>query len=316
MRFALTYLTDFDVSPAAIANITRSPGVSSRDLFILSRLNSTVKECDFQLSQYGFGAVTTALHSFFLYDLCDVYLELVKPVVNDTSPENAEKKRCAQATLFVCLEFFLRLAHPIMPYVTEELWQRLPGIANLCQAPSIMVAAYPTENPEWFNPVAETNMEKVKDAIHAARSLRSDYRVANNTKADFYFRTENVEVAAVLREQGNDFCTLSKGNFVRCLSPGEPNPKNTCIKVISDQLSLLVDLTGLIDIDQELQRLTKERERVELSADQLKKKMEAAGYEAKVPEPVRISNSEKLNSLCAELDAMRSAIAAFEAMRL
>lgn len=316
VRFALTYLSDFDVTPTSIDTITRNAAVSPRDRFILSRLNTTIKECDFQLSQYGFGALTTALYSFFLYDFCDVYLELVKPVVNDTSPENSETKRCAQATLFVCLENFLRLAHPIMPFVTEELWQRLPGISNVRRAPSIMVSSYPVENPEWANPKAESDMEIVKDAIHGGRSLRSDYRIANHVKADFYFRTENTEVDAIFRSQGNDFCTLSKGSFLRFLAPGEPNPKNTCIKVISDQLSLLVDLTGLIDIDQELQRLGKEKVVIETSVMSLKNKMDAPGYDSKVPEAVRFANTEKFNGLNAELDALKSAMSAFEAMRL
>lgn len=79
-----------------------------RDLFILSRLNATIEECNQQLTDYNFGAVASCLHSFFLYDVCDLYLELLKPVISDTSEANTETRKCAQATLFTVLEQYLR----------------------------------------------------------------------------------------------------------------------------------------------------------------------------------------------------------------
>ena len=119
-----------------------------------------------------------------------------------------------------------------------------------------------------------------------------------------------------MRSQEDDFCTLAKGNFLRKLASSDPNPRGTCIKVISDQLSLLVDLTGLIDIDLELSRLGKEVDRLTGSIEQLKKKMSAPGYEDKVPESVRIQNSEKVVSQEAELETTATAISAFEAMKI
>ena len=80
--------------------------------------------------------------------------------------------------------------HPLMPFVTEELWQRLPNRELLTDVPSIMIAPYPSEVSVWHNPEAEAHMDIVKEAIHGARSLRSDYRVANHVKADFSFRSE------------------------------------------------------------------------------------------------------------------------------
>jgi hypothetical protein len=108
----------------------------------------------------------------------------------DDSPANVDRKYCAQATLYTVLEQFLRLMHPLMPFVTEELWQRLPNRELLTDVPSIMIAPYPTAVPAWRNPEAEAQMDVVKEAIHGARSLRSDYRVANHIKADFSFRSE------------------------------------------------------------------------------------------------------------------------------
>jgi valyl-tRNA synthetase len=129
VRFALTYITSdaFVPAPAMVASLAGHEGLSPRDKYILSRLNETVSECNKQMEAYSFGAVTSALHSFFLYDFCDLYLELCKPVVSSSAPDGPAKS-AAQMTLFTCLEHFLRLAHPLMPFVTEELWQRLPNL--------------------------------------------------------------------------------------------------------------------------------------------------------------------------------------------
>ena len=119
---------------------------------------------------------------------------------------------------------------------------------------------------------------------------------------------------AVLLAQADDFCTLAKGNALALLE-GSDVPRGCCLKVISDQLSLLVNLTGIIDIDQEIQRLSKEKERLGPAIETYRRKVDAPGYESKVPEAVRATNAEKLLSLEAELEATVQAIQSFELMR-
>ena len=119
VRFAVTYLTDFTPSPTMHLDIAGAKYSSKRDLFILSKLNKTITDCNANLGNYIFGAVATALHSFFIYDLCDVYLELIKPVVGHAarveegaepvSLEVTERQKFAKATLYTCLEQYLRL---------------------------------------------------------------------------------------------------------------------------------------------------------------------------------------------------------------
>ena len=250
-------------------NIPSLPGVRTRDLAILSTLNNTIGTCNEQLQGYFFGNVANALHYFFLYDLCDVYLELIKPVISikesdNCSTEAKDMQYAAQCTLYTCLEQFLRLAHPLMPFVTEELWQRLPNRTALTSVPSIMVANYPQKVSAWENTAALTDMEVLKSCIHSARSLRTEYKIPNHVKPDFYFRTEHAATKDGLSAQQGDFCTLAKANMLKHLAATEENPnKNVCVKVINDNLSLLVDLTGLINIDLELSRLNKEKARLE-----------------------------------------------------
>eukprot|EP01038_Epipyxis_sp_PR26KG_P012499 gene12499-16767_t len=126
-KFAITYITEFIPTPTIHLEIASNPLASKRDLYILSRLNATIKECNLTIEGYLFGATTNALYSFFLYEVCDIYLEIIKPTFYNKSEENAGHRHVTQATLFTVLEQFLRLTHPMMPFVTEELWQRLPN---------------------------------------------------------------------------------------------------------------------------------------------------------------------------------------------
>ena len=178
-----------------------------------------------------------------------------------------------------------------------------------------MVAQYPLSNASWTNLDAEAAMTTVKEAISSARSIRSDYNIPNNMKADFYFTTPSKQLAAILVNQEQDFCTLAKGNFFKPAPSVESMPKGVCIKVVSDQLSIHINLEGIIDIDSEVSRLRKEEERLTTQVSQYRKKLEAPGYETKVPEAVQVSNRDKLDSYQAELDMTIKAIENFLNMK-
>lgn len=138
----------------------------------------------------------------------------------------------------------------------------------------------------------------------------------NHVKADFYYRSDSAEVLRALAAQEDDFCTLAKGHHLRVIATDLSVPKGCCLKVISDQLSVLVDLTGLIDVDVEIARLQKDIERVTPMVDQYRRKISAADYASKVPESVQVTNAEKLAAYEAELEASRTALAAFEMMKV
>ncbi len=315
-RFATMYVSDFVPLLAMNRQILHSLAVSKRDIFILSRLNATTNEVNAALANYQFAAATTSLYSFFMYDFCDQYLELIKPVFADNSEQNASRKRTTQATLYTVLEQYLRLLHPLMPFVTEELWQRLPHRGYYMDYETIMLAPYPKNIEEWTNEEAEHNMDLIKEAIHSARSLRVQYKIANHVKANFYFRTESEDVKKAVMDQADDFCTLARGNFLQFFDLSQEVPKGYCIQVVSDQLSLLVDLTGLIDVDTEIGRLTKDIERLTPSITTIQRKMAAKDYETKVPDNVRTQNSEKLAALQAEIEETQRALAMFESMKI
>ena len=125
-----------------------------------------------------------------------------------------------------------------------------------------MISSYPLPCPEWSSSVAETRMTLLKSVVNGARSVRTEYKVPNHVKADFYYSCSDADTRSAVTLQAEDFCTLAKGSCLRALDPTDGVPPGCCIKVVSENLSLLVDLTGVIDAVVETQRLQKERERL------------------------------------------------------
>ncbi|CBN75348.1 Valine--tRNA ligase [Ectocarpus siliculosus] len=319
VRFALTYLTDasppLDLASELIASLDSA---APRDRWILSRLNVAVAECNRCLEEYKFGDATQVAYSFWLYDLCDYYLELIKPVVGDTSEGNKKARSIAQSCLYLCLDYGLKLIHPIMPFVTEELWQRLPGRGSMGpeEAPSIMVAPYPQADERFANPAAETDMSAVKAAIHAGRSLRSSYGIVPSAKAEFYVKSSSEERHNVITKQASDFITLAKASTAVPIMNEEP-PEGCAVHIIDDQSQVYVQLRGMVDFDVEIKKLQKQLDtKIEPQITMLVKKMEAPGYVNKVPEAVRETNSKKKAEFEAQKDSVLKAMQQFEGLKI
>uniref|UniRef100_A0A8C1WJD4 valine--tRNA ligase n=1 Tax=Cyprinus carpio TaxID=7962 RepID=A0A8C1WJD4_CYPCA len=170
VKFAMRTLGEGFV-PWEKAQLCGSESVSDR--WILSRLSAAVALCDGGFQAYDFPTITTAIYSFWLYELCDVYLESVKPVLSRTDSEGQKQADICRQTLYTCLEVGLRLLSPLMPFVTEELFQRLPRRHSQDSPSSICVTPYPETS----------EMEFVMSVVKTIRSLRADYNLTK-TRAD------------------------------------------------------------------------------------------------------------------------------------
>jgi len=150
-------------------------GISRVEKWILSRLNSAVTVSNQGFQVFSFPTATTAMYNFWLYEVCDFYLELMKPVMTDqgTSADLAERKKSMKDVLFTCLDTGLRLLHPFMPFLTEELYQRLPKRPSAVTE-TICLADYPEDQPALNNPAAEKEFEFIQDVIKVIRSVRSN----------------------------------------------------------------------------------------------------------------------------------------------
>lgn len=276
------------------------------DLWILSRLAATVEACNSGFAAFDFQSVTIALYNFWLYDLCDVYLECLKPTFQNGSDI---EQTAARQTLFTCLDNGLRLISPFMPYITEELYQRLPRASG---PPSVCVAPYPdAESSPWHNDAVEKEVEFIQKAAKVIRSARSDYNLPNKTKTDAYVVCSDSGSTEILRKYAKDLLTTA---YCSKLEFDEAPPAGCAILTVTGQCEVHLLLKGLIQVDKELQKLEKKKVQLEQTVEKLKKAAEASDYDSKVPAEVRQANVEKLDSSEAEIVRITNAMETLKLM--
>lgn len=322
-RFALQFLSDFEPTPTLLAvDLPRAKaegdGIAVRDRFILSRLTHAVQAVNDGFTNYRFGDAQSAAYSFWINDLCDVYLELIKPVVYDTSEGNNAKRWAAQATLWVSIECGLRLLHPMIPFVTEELWQRLPGRGKLGEAESesIMIAEYPEckEDDPNRDVEVEEGMGTVMKIVKACRSLRASYGILNKTLTKFY-----VEVAPsiedAVRAQCDDIRTLGRGETVIINAEPASIPESVGIDVVDEFTTVKMDIKGLVDYDAEIKKLEKNLGKTLPSMKNLEKRMNAEGYKKKDNKDLKKKDGEKLEGLKKKVADIEVALDKFRTLK-
>uniref|UniRef100_A0A914XHA5 valine--tRNA ligase n=1 Tax=Plectus sambesii TaxID=2011161 RepID=A0A914XHA5_9BILA len=227
VRFTLMQLGE-EFTPDNEFKLTGSE--SSLDKWILSRLSSAVAACETAFSTYTFQQATTASYNFWLYELCDVYLEGLKPLM--ASDQEAEIN-AARQTLYTCVETALRLVSPFMPFLSEELWQRLPRRHPSSDAPSICVADYPDIRLYKFTDFAlDERVNEAMIVIKTVRSLRSDYDLMGKVKADLFIECAQKSGVAELADLTGLIKTLASSEKVTVFSGGnEVTIPNGCAQL-------------------------------------------------------------------------------------
>ncbi|KAF6202108.1 hypothetical protein GE061_004506 [Apolygus lucorum] len=305
VKFASMYFTD-DFKNSSSANhadkLTVLGNESPLDLWMLSRLSAAVQMCNDALEAYDFVSATTACYNLWLYDLCDVYLESLKPVF---ASGDQLAILAAQNTLYYTLNTGLRLLSPFMPFITEELYQRLPH-GKRQRAPSICVAKYPEQEEYlWRNVELELQVDFAQKLIHKIRSARSDYNIPRTSKTEAFFRASDDST----RELVNNFASfISLLSSCSSLKSVDGPPDGSAILPVSDKCEVFLVLKGMIDPLKEIQKLEKKKEFLVQSINKLETAMSSKDYEAKVPEEVRIVNQDKLVQNKGELDKLAEAL--------
>ena len=306
VKFGLMNLEGFSATQEEIEHIDVA-SLAPRDQWILSRLSQTAAGCNKNFADYEFANVTTQTYNFWLYTLCDRYLEMIKPVINGS---DAEAKKKAQMTLYICLEQGLRLLHPMMPFITEELWQRVTARPGFQYPQSIMLASYPVENPAWTNPKLEEEMELLDAMVHEARSLKSDYNLTRKNNPTFYLAAADEETLKVLQAVAEDFKTLSQAGEV-IVSKDAEFPHSCAMKHINTKVTVLVNLQGIVDFAQEITKLTAHLKDIQARKEKLEGKMGVEAY-VKVPEDIKERDSKKLAELTEEVKKVQESISRFQ----
>jgi len=215
-------------------------------------------------------------------------------------------------TLWVALETQLRGLHPMMPFITEELWQRLPGRGTLGEdeKPTIMLAKFPEIVDSYKNDKCEESMTLTLEIVKACRSLRASYNIQPKDLTHFFIKM--TEGADVVQTQVDDIMTLGSGSQVDINPPDEDIPDSVGTMVVNDTITVLVDLKGKVDFKTEIGRLNKNLKKTKGPMDQLENKMTTDGYQENVPDDLKIANGEKLVGLKKKCADIEEAIVNFE----
>lgn len=263
------------------------------DQWMLTRLNQLIVTVNENMEAYKFGENVLALQEYWLRDLADVYIEAIKPIVKG---EDEEAKKAALNTLFMCLDFGMKVLHPFMPYVTEELFQRLPKTESTPE--SIVIAKYPSCAPSFAG--SEDKVALLKQIVLATRSQLAQLNVAKNAKPHIIIRAKQAEDSELIKNESLFIATLAKLGQLDVIE-GEAADPEKCVKThLSENVQIFVNVIGLIDLNLEIERLNKRQAKLQQLIEAQEKKMSIKDYETKVKEEIRKENTEKLNAYVTE----------------
>jgi len=295
-RFAMNYLKD-----ATILTLNEVQ-LGVMDKWILSCLANAVSMCNTAFEEYDLPKATTAIYNFWLYELCDVYLEAVKPVFQTLSDESSAT--AARAVLATCIDAGLKLISPFMPYISEELWQRLPRPESVKQtlSPSICIARYPSveEFGVWRNETLEEEYKMVFRIIGSIRKVRASYNLPNKTKTQLILCSADRETMDILERFSGTISTLSFCTPVS-IADSCDKTKGWAIENVSDKCDAYINLEGLVDVKKEIARITKDVEKKQQALSKLKEAMAVPSYTEKVSLEVQTKDQEKVAEMNAEL---------------
>jgi len=278
-----------------------TPDSSLSDQWILSRLNSVCKEVQSALTDYRFNDVTSALYQFIWHEYCDWYLELSKPAL--MGDVGAVSRKATQTVLAHVLETALRLLHPLMPFITEEIWQTLPEAVRNAECgvrsekrngrcESIMIAAYPVSDEKLINAEIEQDMQMVMDLIMTIRNIRGEMNIAPSMQIRAIVKVENEMLSEHLGKSAGYVKTLARLSELR-IGVAEAKPKAVATGVIKGA-EVYVPLEGILDLTQERDRLRKEIAKISKDIEVFSKKLSNKNFVDKAPKEVVEKDSAKL----------------------
>ncbi|WP_233965784.1 valine--tRNA ligase [Pectobacterium polaris] len=283
-RFVLMNTEDQDCGFGAGEKV-----LSLADRWILAEFNRTVKAYREALDGYRFDIAANILYEFTWNQFCDWYLELTKPVMNGGSEAEL---RGTRHTLVTVLEALLRLAHPIIPFITETIWLRVKALKGI-SADTIMLQPFPEFDAAQEDTLALNDLEWIKQAIIAVRNIRAEMNIAPGKPLEVLLRDVTTEAQRRVEENRSFIQTLARLESITLLPAGDKGPVS--VTKLIDGAELLIPMAGLIDKAAELDRLTKEVAKIEAEIERIESKLSNEGFVARAPEAVVAKEREKLD---------------------
>ena len=263
---------------------------SEADEWILSRLQTTITETANSIEQYRFDHAAQTLYDFVWNEYCDWYLELSKPVLWDDTSSN-ELRQGTLRTLLEVLETILRLMHPLMPFITEEIWQNVAPRLGI-NGDSIMLAQWPEADHELIYGDAEAEMEWLKSIIVAVRTIRSESNIPPGDELGLILGNTVADDSARVTRHKQALAKLAKVASITIAKSGEEQPPT--LSALAGTIEVMVPMAGVIDVDKELARLDKELDRLTAERGRLAGKLSNDNFVARAPADVVDKERAKL----------------------
>ncbi|HLR14596.1 MAG TPA: valine--tRNA ligase [Bacillota bacterium] len=247
---------------------------SVADKWILTRLNDTIEKVTYNTDKYEFGEAGRALYTFIWDDFCDWYIEMAKiPLYG----EDEQAKQMTRSVLAHVLDQTMRMLHPFMPFITEEIWQQLPH-----EGASITVADWPKVVPSYNHEEAVIEMNRLMDMIRSVRNIRAEVDTPMSREIRLYIRAENEEIVKELKKNERYITRFCNPSELHISTTADPNEESMSAVVTGAEIFL--PLEGLIDFEKEIARLEKELEKWNSEVERVVNKLGNEGFVKKAPE--------------------------------
>ncbi len=258
--------------------------LEEEDKWIISRMNTSIKEITRNLENYDLGLAAEKIYDLIWDEYCDWYIEMVKSRLYG---DDGKSKKTAEKVLLLVLKNILKLLHPFMPFITEEIWSYLPNNGAL------IVETWPKYMEEYRFEKAEDHIEYIKMAISKIRNIRNEMDIVPSRKSEQIFVTEDQEIKEIIQKGERYFINLASADSVRLIEDLEEIGEET-VTVVLDRCEVLLPLSELIDYEKELDRLEKERTKLEGEIKRARGKLSNKGFTDKAPDHLVEAEREKL----------------------
>ena len=264
--------------------------LSSADRWMISSLQRSEAVIVDAIDHYRFDNAAREIYELIWNKYCDWYLELNKPMLSNEESADAELRGMRQ-TLVRVLETMMRLAHPIMPFITEEIWQRVAPLA-MVGGETIMLSPYPRQQPEKIDPAAEKEIDWVMSFVSGIRNIKGEMNIAPGQRVPVLLSNVSDEDKAMLESNQNHIHFLAKTRSIELLEPGAEKPE--AAMALLGEMNILIPLKGLIDKAAEVERLKKAAAAAQKEIGRLQAKINNPGFSSKAPDAVVAKERQKL----------------------
>lgn len=274
------------------------------DKWILSKLNHAIKDFNSSLTQFSINESSKILYDFIWHDFCDWYIELVKTRFYGDEP--TQVKQIVVSRALWIFDQALRLLHPVMPFITEELWQHLADR----KGQTLIRASFPTVDEKWINRATEEEMLFIQDVINAVRNIRGENNIAPSKEIAIQVRFGNSVDGTIFESYGSYLKKLARINSIEILPQGV-KPKLASSAVVKGS-EIFVSLEGLVDLQAEQNRLEKEINRLKQAVEDIERKLGNAQFVERAPKGVVEKEKEKLASFKANIEKLETSLEQFK----